>query len=319
MAATRNARVALALAALYVIWGTTYYVIRQAVLAMPPLTMAAIRYIIPGLALYAWTRFRGAAAPTKPAWLRAAVLGGLMLAIGNGTVSYAETRMPSGIAALLVTMVPMWTVGLDWFLAGVRPRPLVVAGLALGLCGVALLMSRDSGGWTCAPGSLCSDPFDLRFMLLIMFGSGCWALGSLRSRKGDAPKSFWQDLGMQMLAGGAILGVAGVVLGEPASFHPLQVSWKVWAGVLYLSLFGSVVALGAFLWLLRTTSPAVATTYAFVNPAVAVLLAAALGDQPLTWFVVGASALIVAGVALIVAGKKRGAATTPPAAPLPPE
>lgn len=294
-----------ALAALYIIWGTTYYGIRVAVQEVPPLTMAAVRFILPGLALFAWALARGAAWPSRAAWVRAAILGLLMLAIGNGAVSYAETDMPSGLAALLVTAVPMWTVVLDWALAGSRPRPLVVAGLLLGLAGVAVLASRDAGGWT-------GGGFSLPLIALILCGSGAWALGSLLSRRGAAPQAFWQDLSMQMLAGGAALAVAGALLGEPASFDPFQVSWQAWAWILYLSVFGSVVALGCFLWLLRTTSPAMATTYAFVNPAVAVILAALLGDQPLTLVVVVAGVPIILGVALIVAGKpKRPVSTVP--------
>lgn len=309
--ADRNLRIAAALAALYVIWGTTYYVIRQAVDAMPPLTMAAIRFLIPGLALYLWTRMRGVPAPGKAEWKRAAILGGLMLAIGNGAVSYAETDMPSGIAALLVAAVPMWTVVLDWTLGGNRPRPFVVGGLALGVAGVALLVTNDPGGWT-------GGGFSLAFVLLILVGCGAWALGSLRSRHGEAPKSFWQDLAMQMLAGGAFLVVGAVLLGEPANFHPATVPASAWLGIAYLSVFGSIVALGCFLWLLRTTSPAMATTYAFVNPAVAVLVGVLLGDQPLSWLMAAATLLIILGVALIVAGRaKRKVPEASPQAPAP--
>lgn len=303
--ADRTLRIVAAQAALYLIWGTTYYVIRQAVQVMPPLTMASIRFLVPGILLYAWTRWRGDGAPTPAAWVRALVVGGLMLAVGNGAVSYAVTRMPSGVAALLVATVPMWAVALDWLLGKNRPRALAIGGLVMGMAGVALLASRDSGGWTCGPDTQCEVAFQPALMLLIVLGSACWALGSLRSRRGDAPGSFWQDLAMQMLAGGALLAVAGAALGEPAQFHPTAVPWQAWAGIAYLSLFGSVVALGCFLWLLRTTSPAVATTYAFVNPAVAVLVAVGLGDQPMSWPVAASAMLIVAGVALIVAGRKQ--------------
>ena len=305
-AADRNLRIAAALAALYLIWGTTYYFIRQAVDFLPPLTMAAIRYLAPGIVLYAWVRLRGTAAPTGREWGRAALLGGLMLAVGNGAVTFAETDMPSGIAALLVAAVPMWTVVLDWLLAGNRPKPKVVAGLMLGIVGVAVLVSRDGGGWS-------GKGFNPLLVLLILLGSGCWALGSLTSRRGAAPRSFWLDLAMQMLAGGAILALGGAILGEPARVHLLAVPLKVWIEIAYLSAFGSVIALASFLWLLRTTSPAVATTYAFVNPAVAVLFGAALGDQPLNLLVGRAAALIVAGVALIVAGRARSSPAAPPA------
>jgi drug/metabolite transporter (DMT)-like permease len=307
MKAGRDLRIVAALAALYLIWGTTYYVIRLVVQEVPPLSAAAVRFLLPGAALYAWTRWQdrttGHAPPPRSAWTRALVVGGLMLAIGNGTVSVAETRMPSSVAALLVAMVPMWTVVLDWSFGGARPRWLVGAGLALGLAGVAVLAGRDTGGWTCAPGTECTQAFHPLYVALIMAGSAAWALGSLRSRRGDAPRSFWQDLAMQMLAGGALLLAAGGLAGEWPHLLPGLASWKVWVSILYLSVLGSVVALACFLWLLRNTTPAVATTYAFVNPAVAVLLAAWLGDQELNLIVGAAAALIVTGVALIVAGR----------------
>jgi len=286
-------RIALALAALYVIWGTTYYVIRATVRDVPPLSMAALRFLAPGLVLLAVSVARHGW-PTVAHWRRGAVVGILMLTIGNGAVTYGETRMPSGLAALLVTAVPMWAVGLDWVFTRKRPSASVLAGLALGAAGVAVLVSRDTGGWT--------GGFDPRIALLIPVGSACWALGSLRSRRKDAP-DFWTDLAVQMLAGGAALAVAGGALGEWPHLH--------WAGlrpalpgILYLSVFGSVVALGCFLWLLRVTTPAVATTYAFVNPAVAVVLAMSLGDQPFSAVVLGATALVIAGVALIVSGRR---------------
>jgi drug/metabolite transporter (DMT)-like permease len=257
--------------------------------------MAAIRFVLPGAALYAWTRWQGHGPPDRAAWMRGAILGGLMLTIGNGAVTYGVTRMPSGLAALLVASVPMWAVAFEW-MRGTRPRPIVVAGLLVGLVGVALLSRRDSSGWT--------GEFDIAFVLLILAGSASWAWGSLRSRAGAAPKSFWQDLALQMVLGGAFLGVLGAMTGEWQAVDLMAVSWTAWAGVLYLSVFGSVVALACFLWLLRSTTPAVATTYAFVNPAVAVAVGAWLGREPLTLAIVSASALIVGGVALIVAGKR---------------
>ncbi len=285
----------LALLAIYLIWGTTYYGIKVAVGSIPPLLMAAIRWLIPGAALYIWTRLRGDGKPTRAAWRRAWLLGLLLMAIGNGAVTLAEElHMPSGVAALVVATVPLWSAVLEWALGGKRPGLLVAAGLAFGLAGVAVL-SRESGGW--------EGGVDLRVVALPLFGSAFWALGSLLSRRGEPPSSRWQDLGMQMLTGGVILTVAGGLRGEFTGWNPHLVTRDAALAVLYLSVFGSVVAMACYLWLLRATTPAVATTYAFVNPAVAVAVGAMLAKEPLTPLTVAAASLIVLAVALIVWSK----------------
>ncbi|MES2154481.1 MAG: EamA family transporter [bacterium] len=294
-AARRRTGIVLALGALYVIWGTTYFGIREAVASIPPLLMASLRFLAPGAILYAWTR-RKAGRPTQAQWRRAFLVGGLMLAVGNGTVSLVETRMPSGIAALLVAMVPLWTAVWEWGLEHRPPNAFVVAGLALGLAGVGVL-SRQGEGWT---GGV--EPL---FFGIIMVGSLCWALGSILARRPGRPTSAWQDLAMQMLAGGALLALGSAALGEPVGFHPSLVPLSAWLWVLYLSVFGSVVALGCYLWLLRSTSPAVATTYAFVNPAVAVAVGSIAGHEPVTAITLAASVLIVGAVVLIVWSKAR--------------
>lgn len=302
-----TANVVVALLAIYVIWGTTYYGIKVAVGTIPPLLMAAVRWLIPGICLYVWTRLRGKGRPTAAAWRRAWLLGLLLMAIGNGAVTLAEElHMPSGVAALVVATVPLWSALLEWAMGGNRPGPLVAGGLALGLAGVAIL-SRESGGWV--------GGVDLRVVALPFFGSAFWALGSLLSRRGTQPASRWQDLGMQMMTGGAILAVGGALRGELSDLHPSLITRGAILAVLYLSLFGSVVAMACYLWLLRATSPAIATTYAFVNPAVAVAVGALLAQEPVTPITLAAATLIVLAVALIVWAK----AKTPPIVDAAPE
>lgn len=297
-------RVVAALLALYIIWGTTYFGIKEAVAVMPPLVMAAIRFLVPAAALFLVAAARGAGRPTLAMWGRAAVLGILMLSIGNGFVSLAETGIPSGVVALIVATVPLWVAAFEWLLEHRRPSIYVVAGIVLGLAGVALLASEKSGWkvgmqWWWAP--------------VLVLSSGCWGLGSILSRRPwPKPDDVWLDLAMQMAAGGVALAIGAGVHGEFSAFDPASVPISAWLWVAYLSVFGSVVALGCYLWLLRTTSPALATTYAFVNPAVAVGVGAWWGSEPTgTWTVVAAG-IIIAAVALIVWSKARKAKTLAP-------
>jgi len=299
-------RIAFALAAIYIIWGTTYFGIKVAVESVPPLLMAGIRWLIPGFGLYVWTRLRGDGKPTWPAWRRALVLGFLLMAVGNGAVTLAEKRMPSGVAALIVATVPLWAAVLEWGLEGKRPGPLVGAGLGLGLAGVAIL-SQEGGGWV--------GGVDLRYVALPFFGSAGWALGSLLSRRGERPASPWQDLALQMLAGGAYLAIGGALRGELVGWNPMAVTRDAALAVLYLIVFGSVVAMACYLWLLRATTPAVATTYAFVNPAVAVAVGALVGHEPLTPLTVAAATLIVLAVGLIVWSRARRPVPPPTSGP----
>jgi drug/metabolite transporter (DMT)-like permease len=300
------AKLGLALSALYLIWGTTYLGMRIGVVNIPPLVLAALRFLLAGGLLFAWTTWRKVPAPSSRAWLRGLAIGTLMLTIGNGTVIYAIFNgMPSGVAALIVAMVPVWIVFLDWVLRGPRPRWELAAALVLGIGGVAVL-AQEKGGW--------AHGVDVRLIFVIVSGSACWALGSLLSRKNQGP-SFWQDIAIQALCGGAVLTIAAALDGELGHFHPSLVPGTTWLVLLYLSLFGSIVALGAYAWLLRNTTPAVATTYAFVNPVIAVAVGALFAGELVTKWTLGAGALIVAAVILIVWSKARRVVATdaPPA------
>ena len=295
-----------AFAALYLIWGSTYLAIRFAVETMPPFTMAGVRFLAAGSILFAWSRARGAAPLTGPQWRTAAVAGVLLLVGGNGLVSWAEQSVPSGITALLIASTPMWMALLDWARpGGVRPRAGVWAGIALGLAGIAVLVG---------PGGLGGEPVDPLGALAIGTASFCWALGSIYQRGAPISESTLLNVGGQMLVGGVVLVVLGAGLGE--RFVVGAISARSGASLAYLILIGAVVGYSAYVWLLKVTTPAKASTYAFVNPLVAVVLGWALAGETLSPRVLGAGALVILAVVLItMAGSARRAAPAPAEAP----
>jgi drug/metabolite transporter (DMT)-like permease len=299
--ATRAGIIA-ALAAVYLIWGSTYLAIRFAVETLPPFLMAATRFLVAGGVLYGWRRAKGFPAPTWPQWRAATVVGGLMLLGGNGGVVWAEQWIESGTAALIVATVPLWMVLLDWLGPGGRaPRPLVWAGIAVGLLGVGLLFGAPENG----------EMYTAGWVVLVL-ASISWAIGSLYSRTALLPAPLLAT-GMQMLTGGALLLVAGVVTGELSGLDPAAFSTRSILALVYLIVFGALIGYSAYVWLLRVTTPAVASTYAYVNPVVAVFLGWSLAGEALTARIMVASAVIVGAVALITRSARRPA----PAAPRP--
>jgi drug/metabolite transporter (DMT)-like permease len=289
-------RVGAAFAAIYLIWGSTYLAIRFAIETLPPFFMAGARFITAGALLYTWAWLRGAPRPTRLHWREAAVVGGLMLLGGNGGVTWAEQRIPSGLAALLVATVPLWVVLLDGIRpGGTRPSGRVAAGLGLGLAGVALLIG---------PGNLSGgQSVDLFGTTVVLFAALAWAAGSLYSRQAHLPAAPLQGVALEMLAGGAWLLLAGGVTGEGARLDLDGASLRSLLALGYLIVFGSIVAFSAYLWLLRVSTPTRASTYAFVNPVIAVFLGWALADESLTAQTLLAAAVIVAAVAIITTGR----------------
>jgi drug/metabolite transporter (DMT)-like permease len=281
-----------AFAAVYLIWGSTYLAIRFAIDTMPPHLMAAARFLVAGGILYAWARWRGAPRPTLANWRAAAVVGGFLLLGGNGAVVWAETRVPSGLTALLVAMVPIWMLVLEMIprLGGRKPRAAGVAGVVLGLAGLAVLV---------APGRLAGrvDPLGAGALLL-----GClsWAFGSLYSRTAALPKSGFLAAAMEMVAGGTLLGVFGLATGQAGQVDVSAISALSLASLAYLIVFGSLIGFTAYIWLLGKTTSARVSTYAYVNPVVAVLLGWAFASEPMTLRTVIAAAVIIGAVALII-------------------
>ena len=291
-----------AFAAVYVIWGSTYLGIRYAVESIPPFLMAGTRNLAAGLLLYALARARRDAPPSLIEWRDATIAGGLMLALGNGGVTWAEQVIPSGVAALLVALTPVWMVLLDWLRpGGTRPRPFVVAGLMVGFLGVALL-ARGGGNHS-------SPAYDWGVAALMMASMG-WACGSIFNRQARKPASPLLGVAMQMIAGGTLMLGFAVARGEGAQFSIDRVTWLSAVAWLYLTAAGSMVGYTAYVWLLHASTPARVATYAYVNPFIAVVLGCTIGHETFTHELFGAGALIITAVILIVRG---GAAKADPA------
>jgi len=281
-----------AFAAVYVLWGSTYLAIRFGVETIPPFVLAGLRHLTAGLILYALVRRRGAPRPSAKHWRSAAVIGGLLLLGGNGLVTWAEQRVPSGLAALIVASVPIWMTVLDAAQHRQRPHGVVVLGLALGLGGIAFLV---------APGQFAGgthiDPLGAAALLTAAL---FWAIGSLYSRRAALPSSTFLATAMEMIAGGVLLMATAAATGEWGAFSPAAVSTRSLLSLGYLIVAGSLLGFTAYVFLLGATTPARVSTYAYVNPIVAVLLGWLLAGETVTPRTFVAATVIVAAVALII-------------------
>ena len=288
--------VGLALATVYVVWGSTYLAIKVAIETVPPFLMAGSRFLVAGVILYAVASRRGDRVgdrPTLAHWREAAILGGLMLVGGNGLVTIAEQRIDSGIAALLVAMVPLWMAILDRLVWKARLTRLAVGGLVLGFVGVTILIDP----W----GASLHVPS----ALMVLAGTVSWAYGSLRSRTAHLPARPLVATAMEMLAAAALFLVLGAARGELAGFDLGAVSGRSLGALAYLATFGSILAFSAYVWLLRNAPAPVVATYAYVNPVIAVGLGALLLSEPVGARTVVAGATIVVAVALIIRARAR--------------
>jgi drug/metabolite transporter (DMT)-like permease len=306
---------------LYVVWGSTYLGIAIAVETIPPFVMAGVRFLAAGLVLLAWSRLRGGTsfvAPTRREWRDSAIVGGLLLGGGMGMVAWGEQTIPSGIAALMVALVPVWIAIGGRIAFGQRLPGLAVAGIAIGFVGITVLVGPTALGTT---GAL--DPAGL---LAIILSPISWAAGSLfASHRAVLPREPLVNSGLQMLTGGLVLMVMGTLSGEIASFDPAAVETdSLWA-LAYLTVVGSLLAFTTFGWLLRVAPLPLVATYAYVNPVVAVILGALVLQEPIEPRTVVAGAIIIFAVALIVTARGRMTAprssaeiTTPPASSVPP-
>lgn len=287
-----RARLWIAFASVYLIWGSTYLAIRFAIETLPPFSMAGVRYLMAGAVLVIWQRTRGVPWPSVLEWREAAIVGGLMLLGGNGGVCWAEQIVPSGITALFISTVPIWIVLLDWlWLGNIRPSRQIVLGLVLGIGGIALLV-RTSG----APGA-AAPPLGAAVLFL---AAGLWAAGSLYSRRARVPAAHFLAIGAEMVAGGALLMLAGAAVGEWSKIDPAGASARSLFSLLYLIAFGSLIGFSVYIWLLRATTPARASTYAFVNPVVAMLLGWTFAGETVSLRTLIAGTIAIAGVVLIV-------------------
>jgi drug/metabolite transporter (DMT)-like permease len=289
--------IALALGAVYVIWGSTYLAIRFAIETIPPFLMAGTRYVTAGLLLYGWSRLRGAPRPSLVNWRSAVLVGAALLLMGNGGVVWAEQRVSSGLVALLICTEPLWIVLLVWLRSrGEKPNPRVLAGLALGFVGLVILVKpgSSSGG---------IDPWGA---VVVLIASLSWAWGSIYGQRARLPSSPLLSTGMQMLCGGSLQLLVSMILREPSRFAVAQVSGKSLLALGYLIVFGAIIAFTAYVWLLKAAPPVLVSTYAYVNPVVAVFLGWAFAGEPITGTTMIAAAVILTGVALISSAQGKG-------------
>jgi drug/metabolite transporter (DMT)-like permease len=296
---TYPASVWTALFSVYLVWGSTYLGIRFAIETIPPFFMAGTRFIVSGLLLYGFMRWRGVPRPEAEHWKAAFVVSVFLILIGNGGVTWAEQKIPSGLAALLVGTVPLWMVVLEYFWKGeARPGLKIWAGILLGMGGIVLLVFSRSGS-----GLLQVEPSTA---LLLVGTSLAWSFGSLYSRSAPLPASALLATAMEMVLGGVLQLVFGLLTGETEHFHLTQITpHSAWAWV-YLCLVGSLIGFPSYIWVLQKSTPALASTYAYVNPVIAVFLGWALADESLTAQTLAAGLLIVVAVILITldSGKK---------------
>jgi drug/metabolite transporter (DMT)-like permease len=288
-----DVKLVLALGAVWIIWGSTYLAMRVAVAGLPPFGMAGTRFVLAGAALLAIVRARGERMPSRRAWFVAIPVGALLFLCGNGLVVVAEQTLPSSVAAVVCATTPLVACGLAAF-RGERPRRVEIIGMVLGIAGVALLGIGSPLARTGLRG------------LLVLFAPLGWALGSLIARSESAKESGagrgLGAAGAHMIAGGVWMLLMSLVLGE---HMPAQIAWASVAAWGYLVVFGSLIGFTAYSWLLANSRPAVAMSYAYVNPVIAVLLGAALGGEGLGWATLGATVMIGGGVmAAVVIGRR---------------
>jgi drug/metabolite transporter (DMT)-like permease len=296
MTAGAGSRVWVALGIVYVVWGSTYLAIRFAIETMPPLLSAGIRFVLAGLILLVVVvaaRGWGALRVTRAQATTAAASGVLLLLGGNGLVSVAEQRVDSGLAALLVACIPLWIVVLRAAL-GDRPGLATAGGVVLGFAGVALIFLPGDSGET-----------DVGYAALCVLAALSWAVGSLLVTRRPVPADPLALTTIEMLAGGAALLVVAPLRGELAGFSVAEVSGKSWLALGYLIVFGSLVAFTAYVWLLGNAPVSLVSTYAYVNPAVAVLLGALLAGERLTGAALAGGLVVLAAITVVVTAESR--------------
>lgn len=292
----------LSFAAVYILWGSTYLFIRIGVETIPPFMMAGLRHVLFGFIFFAIFRSTTQERPSLAQWRTTIVTGLLLLLCGNGVVSWAETRLPSGIAALLVATVSLWMVLIEWLRpGGVRPAPRVLLGFVLGFAGIVVLVGPSQIG--------NSERVDPTAALALVLASLAWASGSIYARHHPTPSSPLLGASMQSMAGAFGLWIVALLTGEIRSFHLAQVSLRSWLAVLYLVIFGSALGFSAYVYILRHSTASRVATYAFVNPVVALFLGSLLGHEPVSLRTLLASGTILVAVLLVITAPHKAPAT----------
>jgi drug/metabolite transporter (DMT)-like permease len=284
-----------AFAAVYAVWGSTYLAIRVVVESLPPFLAGAVRFIVAGAVLLAVLKLRGVPSLTARQWKHAAVTGALLLVGGNGLVMWAEKTIPSGLTALLIALTPVWFALLDWARpGGMPPRMKTVAGIVVGFVGVIMLVTARSAGTHGA-----QNPSDWLSALAIIVAGAFWASGSLYSKYNPNPASPWMNSAAQMICGGAGLLVLSLLFGEPFTTRWTGVTQRSLAALVYLIVFGSWIGFSAYIYLLKHCKPSAVSTYAYVNPVIAVFLGWLILGETLSAGMLWGAAVVVAGVVII--------------------
>jgi len=295
----------LAFAIIYFVWGSTYLAIRVGVREVPPLLLAAMRFLFAGLVLYGWMIAKGERSPTTREWKSASLLAILIFVFDYGLLFWAEQRVPSGIAAVVMATIPAFIAVAEIFVLRTQELTLrLTLALLIGIAGVAVLMSRSL--------NLGGAPVDRKGAMALIFASISWSVATVIARKLPLPTSKVMSSGAQMLAGGVFLTLAAAALGEFGNFHPSAISLGAWLSLLYLVVAGSIIGFTAYVWLIHHESPTKVGTYAYVNPVVAVLVGYVLGGEALGTRTILGTLFILISVIVITTTKVKKSAVTPP-------
>lgn len=321
-------RMGLALFAIYVIWGSTYLAISLAVQTIPPFLMAGTRFLIAGAILYALQRLRGVPLPKRVEWRSAAIIGGFMLIGGNGLLSWAEQRVPSGVASLIIASVPLWMALIDALVipgegrpsrlhsllqsagkplvggpARQRPGVVIWIGLLAGFAGILLLIQP----WQQDPGARIIEPLG---MVVLLLASLSWSIGSLYSRGAQLPSAPLMGTGMEMLVASLGFVLLGTLTGEWSRLDISAISPASWWSLGYLVIFGGLIGFVAYTWLLRVAPTPLVSAHAYINPLIAVLLGSLVVREPLSLNTLIATAIITGSVAVITLARSRSGRKT---------
>lgn len=299
----RKWKVVLAFSMIYFVWGSTFLAIRVGVREVPPFLLAGMRFVVAGLAMYLWMRARGTSSPSAQEWRGASLLAVLFFVFDYGLVFWAETRVPSGMTAVMMALIPAFmAVSEIVFMKTQQIRLRLVLALLMGVGGVGVLVSRST--------TFGDAGIDRAGAGALLVASVSWSVASVLARKVPLPASKAMSSGVQMLAGGVLLTVVAGVLGEFRGFHVQAVSAKAWLALAYLIVAGSIVAFTAYVWLIHHESPTKVGTYAYVNPVVAVLLGYFFAGEPLGLRTILGTLLVLVSVLVITTGKKESPKVT---------
>jgi drug/metabolite transporter (DMT)-like permease len=296
----------LAFAIIYFVWGSTFLAIRIGVREVPPLLLAAMRFLVAGLVLYGWMVARGERSPSRRQWMSVVLLALLIFVVDYGLLFWAEQRVPSGLAAVMMATIPVFiAISEILFLRTQRLTVRLSLALLIGIGGVAVLMSHSL--------NLGGAPIDSTGAVALIIGSISWSIASVLTRKLPLPTSKVMSSGAQMLAGGVLLTLTAAALGEFHNFHPSTVSREAWLSLLYLIIAGSIIGFTAYVWLIHHESPTKVGTYAYVNPVVAVLLGYLLGGETLGLRTILGTLFVLISVVVITTTRAKKPVASPAA------